>query len=135
MENARFRSQLADTLAGIDASGCAAGTGAMLKALLRQLPAFAREEDGGPGAQAALRAPLRQGVGTARCIRHRSAVVEAVRSRAFLSDLAEGLAGVDVLASDAAAPEKLATTCSTNSGMSSIRSRSGGKAIGNTFNR
>ena len=51
--------------------------------------------------------PLRQGVGTARCIRHRSAVVEAVRSRAFLSDLAEGLAGVDVLASDAAAPEKL----------------------------
>ena len=62
VENARFRSQLADTLAGIDASGCAAGTGAMLKALLRQLPAFAREEDGGPGAQAALRASGPRGV-------------------------------------------------------------------------
>ena len=39
--------------------------------------------------------------------RHRLAVVSAVQSATFLSDLAEGLAGVNLFASDRVAPKKL----------------------------
>ena len=51
-----FLEDLADTLAGIDASGCARGTGAMLKSLLRKIAGAA---DGGLGAQGANQSPTR----------------------------------------------------------------------------
>ena len=108
VESQGFRSDLADMLAGIDASGCAWGTGAMLKSLLRQLDAFAK--GAGDGAAEALRAPRRHGLGEAyeeRRGRHGLAVLEAVKSADFLSELAEGLAGVNMYESDPGAPKKL----------------------------
>ncbi|MEC7232148.1 MAG: ankyrin repeat domain-containing protein, partial [Planctomycetota bacterium] len=98
-----FLEDLADTLAGIHASGCARGTGAMLVALYRQLDAFAKAADEGPDAGAAVQAPRRRGLGDAyedRRGRHRLAVAAAVRSADFLSGLAEGLAGVNMNVSD-----------------------------------
>ncbi|MED6306444.1 MAG: ankyrin repeat domain-containing protein, partial [Planctomycetota bacterium] len=110
VESPGFLEDLADTLAGIGASGCAPGTGASLSALLRQLDAFAKGADGGTGKQAAFRAPERRRLGEAyeeRRRRHSLAVARAVQMSEFLSDLAEGLAGVNMYESDPVAPKEL----------------------------
>ena len=99
VRSAGFLEGVADALAGIDASGRARGTDEMLRALLRQLDAFARAEDGAGGLAAAGARDIRRlarGRGAAyaeRRRRYRLAVAAAVRSRAFLSNLEEGLAG------------------------------------------
>ena len=75
----------------------------MLVSLVRQLDAFAGNADGGADEPEALRAPERQGLGNAYTDRrdgHRLAVVAAVQVPTFLSGLAEGLAGVNLFASD-----------------------------------
>ena len=80
----------------------------MLKSLLRQLDAFAK--GAGDGAAEALRAPRRQGLGESymeRRGRHGLAVAAAVRIPTFLSELAEGLAGVNLYDPDPSAPERL----------------------------
>ena len=54
--------------------------------------------------------PRRLGLGDAyeeRRARHQLAVVQALRIPAFMSDLAEGLAGVNTFESDPGAPKKL----------------------------
>ena len=114
VESPGFRSDLADALAGVDASVCAGGTGAMLVSLLRQLDAFAQGagdvEDEQEGVRARnLRRPTRGrgGAYTARRGRHRLAVVSAVQSSDFLSELAEGLAGVNMYVWAPVAPKKL----------------------------
>ena len=156
-----FLSDLADTLAGIDASGCARGTGARLAAHLRQLDAFASAEedarkerqrrrwltflpavqgmdllsglsdwlvgcegarreaqldafsragDAGTGEQATVLVSPHQGltdVYQERQRRHRLAVAAAVRIPAFLSDVAEGLAGVNMYEVDPGVTKKI----------------------------
>ena len=109
-----FLSGLADTLAGIDASGCARGTGEMLSAQLRQLDAFAQGDGDGTDEEEGVRARnlrrLTRGRGvayTARRGRHRLAVVSAVQSSDFLSELADGLAGVNMVEADPGATKKL----------------------------
>ena len=82
----------------------------MLVALLRQLDAFASAADVGAGARAASRLPQRMLLGEAyeeRRGRHRLAVVSAVQSPDFLSELAEDLAGVNMLESDPVATKEL----------------------------
>ena len=110
VESPGFLQDLADTLAGIDASGCVPRTASMLVAVLRQLKAFANNDGDGPGGPEALRAPIRRRLGDAyeeRRGRHRLAVVSAVQSPDFLSELAEDLAGVNMLESDPVATKKL----------------------------
>ena len=71
----------------------------MLKALLQQLNAFARASEEGMGAQAAARVSTRQGYGYAYEAwrrRLRLAVGMAIQSPDFVSDLTEGLAGVNM---------------------------------------
>ena len=113
-----FLEDLADTLAGIDALGCAEGSGAMLKALLRQLDAFAGNagDEGAGGPEEPGRAPNRRRLGDAyeeRRGRHRLAVVRAVESAEFLSELAGGLAGVNLFESDAGATKGLVAAAGT----------------------
>ena len=91
VESPGFLELLADTLAGVRASGRLRGKGAMLKALFRQLDAFAEAADDGTGE--AQGAPLPQAPGDAHEERRRLAVVQ---SPEFLSELAEGLAGVNM---------------------------------------
>ena len=111
VESPGFRTDLADTLAGIDATGCVRGTGKMLKALVRQLDAFVRAaDDGADEPEEPDRAPKRRRLGEAymeRRGRHRLALAAAVESADFLSELAEGLAGVNPYASDPGATKKL----------------------------
>ena len=107
VENAGFLEGLADTLACIDASGCAGGFGAMLAAVLRQLKAFANDD--GDAVHAA-RVPKRRRLGGAydeRRRRYRLNIARAVQGREFVSGLAEGLAGVKKLESEPVAPEGL----------------------------
>ena len=110
-----FLKDLADTLAGIDASGCARGTDEMLSSLLRQLDAFAQGagdvEDEQEGVRARNLRRLTRGRGgayTARRGRHRLAVVSAVQIPDFLSELAEGLAGANLFKSAPVAPKLVA---------------------------
>ena len=113
MRSPGFLEDLADTLEGICATGCAEGTGAMLKALLRQLDAFAERADG-PGEAGP--APKRRRLGEAHEARrrwHALGMERAVRSKDFLSELAEGLAGVSLFASDPVAPKKLVAAAVT----------------------
>ena len=82
----------------------------MLVALLRQLDAFASAADVGAGARAASRLPQRMLLGEAyeeRRARHRLAVAAAGQSPDFLSELAEGLAGVNMFESDPVATKQL----------------------------
>ena len=103
-----FRTDLADTLAGVGATGCAAGTGAMLKAMLRRLYALTKGGGDAMDAQGGVRAPkFLAAAYRERRQRYRRAVVRAVQSADFLGVLTEGLAGVNMLASDPGAPEKL----------------------------
>ena len=79
----------------------------MLKALFRQLDAFVEE---GADAPEALRVPELEGLGDAyegRRQRSRRGIARAVQSAEFLSDLAEGLAGVNMYESDPCAPKRL----------------------------
>ncbi|MEC7232777.1 MAG: hypothetical protein VXW31_07560, partial [Planctomycetota bacterium] len=113
-----FLEDLANTLAGIDALGCAEGSGAMLKALLRQLDAFAGNagDEGEGEPEEPGRAPKRHRLGDAymeRRGRHRLAVVRAVESAEFLSELADGLAGVNLFESDAGATKGLVAAAGT----------------------
>ena len=104
VESPGFLQDLADTLAGIDASGCVRDTGTMLVALLRQLDGFVR------GGYRVTWAPRRQGLGATyeeRRRRYRRGIEQAVQHADFLSDLAEGLAGVNMFESDPAATKKL----------------------------
>ena len=85
----------------------------MLTSVLRQLDAFAVE---GTNAQEAARAPKRRRLGDAyeaRRGRHRLAVVRAVESAEFLSELADGLAGVNLFESDAGATKGLVAAAGT----------------------
>ncbi len=107
VENAGFLEGLADTLACIDASGCAGGFGAMLAAVLRQLKAFANDD---ADAVHAARVPKRRRLGGAydeRRRRYRLNIARAVQGREFVSGLAEGLAGVKKFESEPVAPEGL----------------------------
>ena len=82
----------------------------MLKALFRQLDAFAKAADDGTDAHAALRAPQRRRLGDAymeRRGRHRLAVGAALQDPAFLSKLVEGLAGVNICGSDPGVTKEL----------------------------
>ena len=101
----------------------------MLKSLLRQLDAFAGKAgdegkkvkvidltatDGEPEEPG--RAPKRRRLGDAyeaRRGRHRLAVVRAVESAEFLSELAGGLAGVNLFESDAGATKGLVAAAGT----------------------
>ena len=109
VESPGFLKDLADTLAGIDASGCVRDTGTMLVALLRQLDGFVR------GGYRVTWAPRRQGLGAtyeARRDRHRLAVGAAVQIPSFLSELSEGLAGVNLFESDPDATKQLVSAAS-----------------------
>ncbi|MEE3098852.1 MAG: ankyrin repeat domain-containing protein, partial [Pseudomonadota bacterium] len=87
---------LADTLAGIDATGCVRGTRARLAALLRRL-AYPRARMRGAGAREASRASKRlRDAYEERRRRHRLAVVRALQIPEFLSELADGLAGFNL---------------------------------------
>ena len=82
----------------------------MLAALFRQLDAFAEEGAHGTDAPEALRVPELEGLGDAyegRRQRSRRGIARAVQSAEFLSDLAEGLAGVNMYESDPCAPKRL----------------------------
>ena len=131
VESAGFLEDLADTLAGIDASGCARGIDEMLSLLLGQLDAFSKAADDGPDPQAAVRVPKREGLGESyveRRDRHRRAVAAAVRCATFLSDLAEGLAGVNTYESNPRAPKKLAAAALRLDALSEERAEQGGTA-------
>ena len=110
-EGPGFLEDLADTMAGIDATGCVRDTGKMLWALLRQLDAFAKaDDDGADEPEEPERAPKRRRLGGAyldRRGRHGLALAAAVRKADFLSNLAEGLADVNLFASDPGAPKQL----------------------------
>ena len=82
----------------------------MLVALLRQLDAFAKAADDAPDPHAGLRVSHCRRLGDAyeeRRDRHRHAVEAAVQCTTFLSDLAEGLAGVNMHVPTPGMPKKL----------------------------
>ena len=99
-------------------------------ALVRQVDAFARGE---LGALMFLRAPLRRGLGEAYEARrdlHALAVERAVQIPEFFSELAEGLAGVNLFASDPVAPKKLVAAAGRLDALSAEAAQEGEAEVG-----
>ena len=90
----------------------------MLKSLLRQLDAFAGNagDEGEGEPEEPGRAPKRRRLGDAymeRRGRHRLAVMRAMENAEFLSELAGGLAGVNLFESDPGATKGLVAAAGT----------------------